>query len=289
MIGYIKTFKPELKVKDLTTYEAYYCGICKSLKKRYGLFKNMTLNFDCVFISLILDALNDTHPTSQSFRCAYNPGKKKVRVVNDATNFTSDVNIYLTYKKLKDDVKDEHKFISFIGTILLKRSGRKAGKRLGKLATKIDESLNELYKLEDESCSDSDKIANYYGKVVGDICKEQFKVNQNLIKISYHIGYNIGKWVYLIDAYDDLEKDVKNNSYNPYLKEYHYTNQDINEFKYSIKEKVRKQLYITVDKAVAAYELTTENKYSPLIFNILLEGIYNTTNTIIEGTCNYGK
>ncbi|MCK5812501.1 MAG: hypothetical protein KAG94_06345 [Clostridiales bacterium] len=289
MIGYIKTFKPELKVKDLTTYEAYYCGICKSLKKNYGLFKNMTLNFDCVFISLILDALNDTHPEAKSFRCAYSPLKKKVRVVNNATDFTSDINIYLTYKKLKDDVKDEHKFVSFIGSLLLTRSGKKAGKRLGDLAIKIDNNLNELYKLENSSCSDSNEIANFYGNVVGDICREKFISNKSLVKISYHIGYNIGKWVYLIDAFDDLEKDFKSGAYNPYLLEYKYTNQDINEFKYSIKEKVRKQLYMTVDKAVAAYELASENGYSPLIFNILLEGIYNTTNTIIEGKCNYGK
>ncbi|MBN2851857.1 MAG: hypothetical protein JXQ23_03890 [Clostridia bacterium] len=289
MIGYIKTFKPELKVKDLQVYESYYCGICKSLKTRYGLFKNMTLNYDCVFISLLIDALKDTSLTAESFRCAYNPMKKKTRILNQSTYFTSDVNLYLFYKKLKDDFHDERKLVSLIGSLFIKGAGKKAGKRLGKLKDEIDQNLDMLYSLENSHCFDSDTISSCYGKVVQAICSDQFENDKKLFKISSYLGYNVGKWVYLIDAFDDLEKDIKNKSYNPYVLEYHFENETVADFKSRIREKVKTQLYKILDEAVKAYELSDENKYSPIIFNILLEGIYNTTNTVIEGTCYYGK
>lgn len=289
MIGYIKTFKPELKVKDLQVYESYYCGICKSLKNRYGFLKNMTLNYDCVFISLLIDALNDTSANAESFRCAYNPLKKKTRIVNQSTDFTSDVNLYLFYKKLKDDFHDERKIVSFIGSLLIKRAGVKAGKRLGSLKKVIDDNLNEIYSLENRSCEESDVISSYYGKAVEAICSCQFENDKKLFKISSYLGYNIGKWVYLIDAYDDIEDDIRHHSYNPYVLEYKYDNETVTDFKARIKDKVKEQLFHILDEAVKAYELSDENRYSPIIFNILLEGIYNTTNTVIEGTCYYGK
>jgi len=290
MIGYIKIYKPELKVKDLQVYESYYCGVCKSLKNRYGLFKNMTLNNDSVFISLLIDSLNNLTPISEPFRCAYNPVKRKIRVVNNSTDYISDLNIYLVYKKLIDDYVDEKNVISFFGSLALKKAGKKAGKRIGGLKKIIDVNLNKLYKNEQKKCSDSEQMANIYGNIIKEICSYKFLNDKNLFIISSHIGYNIGKWVYLIDAFDDLEKDLKNKSYNPYLLEYNYNNDmDILTFKTSIKDSIRKKLYLILDEAVKAYELIEENKFSPIIYNILLEGIFNKTNEVMEGKCDCGK
>lgn len=290
MIGYIKIFKPELKVKHLQVYESYYCGLCKSLKTRYGFLKNMTLNYDIVFISLLIDCLNNVEPSSSSFRCAYNPGKSKIRVVNNTTDYVADVNIYLMYKKLYDDYKDEKKILSLIGYILLKRAGNKASKSITNIKNVIDKNLNELYNMEILKCNNSEIVADLYGNIIKSISNEKFEKNSNLYVIASHIGYNIGKWVYLIDAYDDIELDIKKNNYNPYIYEYNYnSNDDVIKFKNSIKQKVRKQLFSILDEVVKAYELVEENKYSPLIYNIILEGILNTTNRVLEGKCNYGK
>jgi len=290
MIGYIKIFKPELKVKNLQIYESYYCGVCKSLKTRYGLFKNMTLNNDAVFVSLLIDSLKNNISNHKPFRCAYNPIKKRVRVVNESTDFASDVNIYLMYKKLIDDFNDEKKIISLIGSTLIKGSGKKASKNIGSLKDIIDKNLDSIYSLEKEKCSNSNDISNLYGNIIEQVCNIKFKDNLELFKISSCIGYNIGKWVYLIDAYDDIIDDVKNNSYNPYILEYNYkSTDDIYEFKERIKSKVKTQLFKILDKVVIAYELVDENAISPIIYNIILDGIYNTTNTVLEGKCNHVK
>jgi len=53
MIGYIKTYPPDLKMKEYVKYNAYYCGICHSIKDRWGQIPRLTLNYDCVFFSSI--------------------------------------------------------------------------------------------------------------------------------------------------------------------------------------------------------------------------------------------
>lgn len=290
MIGYINIFKPELKVKELALYESYYCGICKSIKSNYGLFKNYTLNYDCTFIAILIDALNDSIIKTEDFRCPYNPQKKKKRILNDATNFTSHINMYLIYKKIEDDVNDEHKFKYKLAKGLLNGAGKKAKENIGDLSISIDENLNSLYALEKAKCNDSIKIANYYGNIMKDICSYKFKEDERLFKISASIGYNVGKWVYLIDAYDDIEEDIKDKNYNPFVLEYEYNDSiTIEKFKSDIKEKVKVKMFESLNNAVNAFELVDENKYTGLLYNILIDGIYNKTQLVMEGKCKNGK
>ena len=49
MFGYVTVCEPELKVKDLKKYRAYYCGLCRTLKEDYGFMGQMTLTYDMTF------------------------------------------------------------------------------------------------------------------------------------------------------------------------------------------------------------------------------------------------
>ena len=57
MFGYVTICEPELKVKDLRKYKAYYCGLCHILKEKYGISGQMTLTYDMTFAIILLTSL----------------------------------------------------------------------------------------------------------------------------------------------------------------------------------------------------------------------------------------
>ena len=95
------------------------------------------------------------------------------------------------------------------------------------------------------------------------------------------IGYNLGKWIYIIDAFDDMERDIKSGSYNPLLRQYKYENQDIKDFKASIAEEVKVGLLQALSQATGSLELLKlDNK--GIISNIAYEGLYGKTERVLN-------
>ncbi|MBR2870230.1 MAG: hypothetical protein IKB98_02465, partial [Clostridia bacterium] len=50
-------------------------------------------------------------------------------------------------------------------------------------------------------------IAQIVKEIVGDVYSEDL----------YLLSYNLGKWIYLIDALDDFDKDIKKQNYNVFV------------------------------------------------------------------------
>ena len=46
MFGYIIVNKQELKFREFDVYQSYYCGLCQSLKERFGRRGQLTLSYD---------------------------------------------------------------------------------------------------------------------------------------------------------------------------------------------------------------------------------------------------
>ena len=170
MIGYVKVYKPELKMKDYQVYNAYYCGICKSLGKQYGLIYRNLLNFDSVFLSIALDSINDYVCELEDFRCILHPIKKKLRCTDSISiDYVTDITVYMTYKKLLDDINDDNSLIAKIGATAFKSAFKKAADTLGELGSLIEANLMRLNELENQKSYSIDETADCYGKIYSDI------------------------------------------------------------------------------------------------------------------------
>ena len=121
MLGYVVPDKPELKIREFELYSGYYCGLCKSVKQRYGQLPRIVLNYDSVFLALVLGALGSNIENIKHERCPVHPLKKRTVVYNEAAvDYAADMMLLLAYFNLMDEKRDEGGIKPAAGVILLK-------------------------------------------------------------------------------------------------------------------------------------------------------------------------
>ncbi|MBQ7906407.1 MAG: hypothetical protein IJ309_00375 [Clostridia bacterium] len=221
MFGYIKPVIPELKVRDHELYKAIYCGLCKTMGKRTGCMSNVTLSYDFVFLALLRSALTEQKGEVRLRRCAMHPFKKRpILEPNPCLEYCAEASTILTRLKLKDNINDSHGFKRFKAKIAGGVSVflKKTGKELIPLEEEISSLIDELSALEKAKEDSIDKVANVFGRLLGRVA--DYGLSGSQAKIAYSIGYHLGKWIYVIDAYDDFYDDVKTGSYNPLVNAY---------------------------------------------------------------------
>ena len=212
MFGYIVVHKPELKVREYETYRASYCGLCHSLKKRYGRIGQLTLSFDMTFLALLLTGLYEPETISGQGRCLAHPMQKHCCRQNPYFDYAADMNILLTYYKCLDDWKDEKKASARLLSFLLKGKMRKLSSSEQEKSRKIQELLDQLSACEKENIQDIDKTAGFFGAIMAELFV--YAEDEWADKLRC-MGFFFGKFIYLMDAYEDIEEDLKQGRYNP--------------------------------------------------------------------------
>ena len=125
MFGYVTVCEPELKIKDFRKYRSYYCGLCQTLKEKYGFYEQMTLTYDMTFAILLLTSLYECESRIEQHRCKVHLVKKQTMRRNEMTEYAADMNLLLAYYHLEDDWADEKKAAAFLGKpVLLVRNIR---------------------------------------------------------------------------------------------------------------------------------------------------------------------
>jgi len=224
MFGYITAVQGELTVNDLNRLKSYYCGLCFCIKERFGNIPRMFLNYDTTFFAVLLDGLSSEDNTTKSSHCIRHPLSQRNYIYNNsAINYAADLNIALVYYKLLDNILDENDFKSFSSSKILKHYYNKISNNT--LKTTIHNCLDELHQLEKSKNTYSiDELSHPYSNLLGLILKDYpEKLNNDCEKTRnylYNFGYSFGKWIYLIDALDDLKDDIDFNTFNPLVKVY---------------------------------------------------------------------
>ena len=215
MFGYIKPNVGELKVKDYELYRATYCGLCRAMGKCTGCVSKLTLSYDFVFFALVRMAITKSKGEIKARRCMYWPIKKRPMLeINPTLEYTAKASVILTRIKLKDNINDTRGFSHFLAKIvgLVSVFFKKTDEALLPLANEIQGCFDELLELEKGECDSIDMVADTSGKLIGKVMS--FGLEEEMADVAYEIGYHLGKWVYVIDACDDLKRDVKKGSYN---------------------------------------------------------------------------
>ncbi|MEL7654608.1 MAG: DUF5685 family protein, partial [Bacillota bacterium] len=289
MLGYIKPDKPDLKIKEFEIYSGYYCGICKSIAKRYGQFPRLALNYDSVFLAILIAGLDPLRENIRIERCIVHPAKKRSIIYDSPEiDYAADILLLLAYYKLKDDYQDERSKRAAIGTALLKGTYRKLQELAPGKCSYVQEQLDELTRLERENCASIDRSAEPFARLMEEVFDysgwKDEKNREELSPVFRRIGYHLGKWIYLIDAYDDIEENYKKKSFNPLILqfEFHPDTESIDQFKARIRERVEMNLVLYLAEIAKSCGQLKIEKNQGLIENILYFGLMRKTEEILQ-------
>ena len=277
MFGYVNVYKDELKIKDYDIYRAYYCGLCKMLGKKHNQLVRLSLNYDLTFLAILIDAM-----TSESFEmtmsgCLKKLGKKKIVSKAKGLEFSADMNVILAYYKLKDDISDGFSLKALISIIPFLRRAGLIKKKYPDLCKTISDSLLRLKFLEETKCDVIDKAAHEFAVIM----QSMFETAD--INLS-ELGYSLGRLIYIMDAYDDIESDFIKKNYNPAVIQYGYKG----EFTSEILKSMSDNLYITLGHMSEIYENLKIIKNKPVLDNIIYLGMRAKCDFIIN-KCKTGK
>lgn len=271
MFGYVCPLKSELRIREYEVYKSYYCGLCKTLKKNYGFISSLFLSNDCTFLYMVCDSLEEEF-VCEPCKCGVHPFRKCAKAVSKWADYAAAVNVLLAYGKLADDKKDSKK--GYVLSFLLKRAYKKALKKYSNVNDYIKGMLETLWKCESEKSGDTDKTAHSFAVMLGRIFEE---ADENQWEELYDFGYNLGRWIYLADAADDIKKDIKSGEYNVFLQKYG------NVALKDIKDEVAFSLNISLAKAKEAFNKIKIKKNKEIIENVICLGLPDNTNKVLKG------
>lgn len=262
MFGYIVINKQELKFKEFDVYHSYYCGLCQALKEKYGKIGQMTLTYDLTFLIMLLADLYQDESVCDRCRCVAHPLEKHLTRTSRFTEYAADMNLLLSYYKCKDDWNDEHKWSRRATSALLhNKAAQIRGKYPGKAKT-IEKWLVQLHTYEQNHTGTIDEVAGCFGQIMADI----FAFRQDEWEADLRqMGFYLGKFVYLMDAYEDLEQDEQNGTFNPLLplwKEEWF------------EDHCRQILTMMLAEACQAFQRLPLADYVPILGNILYSGVW---------------
>ena len=216
MFGYIVPAMEALSEENRNRYQAYYCGLCRTLKERHGNLGRLTLSNDMTFLFLLLTSLYEPEEETGDGRCAPHPIRPRRYMKNTFAEYCADMNIALAYHKGLDDWKDDRSVIGRAQAGLLEKGYRRVEAQYPEKCKAIEECLSAIGCLEAENAMLADAPANLTARMLGMIfrCRED-----EWAETMEEMGAALGRFIYLMDAYDDLVSDCKHGRYNP-LKEY---------------------------------------------------------------------
>ncbi len=222
MFGYVKTVRGELRIREYEYYRASYCGLCRAMGKCTGQCSRMLLSYDFAYLANVRMTLVGEKPAFEKRRCMVHPLRRRVMMERNAQlDFCAAASAILAYEKCRDNVADERGFARLrarLSCLFLRGAYRRAKKRLPALALAVREHLGRLAALEKEGNSSVDLAAAVFGDLLADVTA--YGLEGTSATLARRIGFETGRFIYMLDALDDLEKDVKKGRYNPFALAY---------------------------------------------------------------------
>lgn len=262
MFGYIIINKGDLKFKEFDVYHAYYCGLCRELKERYGLTGQMTLSYDMTFVIMLLGALYEPETVTDSCKCAAHPFERHMTKRNVFTEYAADMNILLSYYKCMDDWTDDRKYGKRLYALLLKQGYREVEKKYGSRVRCVETLMRALSRKEKENCGDIDEMSRLFGEIMAEIMVYRQDEWKDTL---YRLGLYLGKFIYLCDAYEDIERDRKDGNYNPFHRLYEDPD---------FEEKAKKILVLMMSECSREFETLPILENIGILRNIIYSGVW---------------
>lgn len=273
-----------MKVKDEELFKAYYCGLCKSINSENGTAPRFALNYDLNFLGIFLSSLQNGANEIGSERCMAHPLKKrKFAHDSEALSYTANVGTMLAYFNMKDDWMDERSLAGLLGSWAFFSGNKKAKKKFERKHAFIAEKIEELSRLEGEECADLDMVTDVFAKIMEEIWNYDGLKSEADKKALKWLGYNLGRWIYILDAFDDIEDDFEKNRYNPIVQGYRKIGEDIDSFKRRVKAEIEPGLTYSLVCISDSFELLDVKKNRDILENIIYLGMRKRMDKVLCG------
>ncbi len=280
MFGYIRPLKAELLVREYEQYRGVYCTLCRWMGKAYGRISRLTLSYDATFLAMVIAGMSEECPQFSAGRCVVNPMKKCAYCSGneEAFRYAAALSILLTDAKLRDDQADG-KLPAKIGAGFLRLLGRGSRKKAAKAYPRLEE-LVESY-VQAQSLAEKqpgislDACADPTAQLLASVLRELSPENEKRALILERFGYFLGRWIYLMDAADDLSDDLKKGNFNPFIG---YLSLQANtplegEAKIEAEKSCNGVLNGTMAQILPAFYLLEWNRFGPILQNIVEKGL----------------
>lgn len=277
MFGYLQVQKSELLVREFEAYKAVYCGLCKQMGKDYSFLTRFSLSYDCAYYAMLLMSFHRSCSGFIDRRCTFNPLKKCRFALTESDSYgkAAAFSVISAYFKLKDDISDSGLFKRIMYRMILpffSHWRKKAAKKYADIDNLISQMMDMQYEAEHNLERSVDRAAHPTAFLLGNIFSLEAK-DETDRRVLYEFGYQLGRWIYLIDAADDAVQDKKSGNYNPFI--------DIN-------GKIAKVNYIaavlnqSLARAYDAYNLIDLTDFKGILDNMILKGFPTVQNKITD-------
>lgn len=260
MFGYVVANKPELKFREFDVYRSYYCGLCHSLKSRHGLSGQLTLSYDMTFLVMLLSSLYEPDLHEYSKRCVIHPIKHQHIIHSEYSDYVADMNVILSYYKCLDDWNDDKNILKLAYSKLLKNGTNFYIEKSGAISSLLDE-LGTREKMNETNI---DVVAGLFGKIMEILFVPKKDIYSDGLG---RMGFFLGKFIYIMDAFDDVKDDVKKGRYNIFSN--HYKEPDF-------KKKVKDMLTMMIAECCDAFEMLPIVDNADILRNILYSGVWSS-------------
>ena len=275
MLGYVKAYKPEMKIKDYELYSGIYCSLCRALGRLYSPIAQLFLSYDFAFAAVLRLAAAENGCRFSKKRCPYNPVKKCMICGNkNELDFCAHAVIITVFYKIKDNLHDggiKSKLLALLVYPIISLMHRKAVRLAPEAEKIIAESIKKQDETEKKQDACIDEAAHHSADALGKVISLGFEGEAK--NSLYNLGYMVGRYVYILDAADDIEADIKNGSFNPLKAEFG---------KKEFAEKVRGMLNLTQSSALEALDCTEKNRFEDILENIVLDGLEVSAENVLK-------
>ena len=261
MFGYVTANWKELSGEQQDRYGAIYCGICHGIHAQSGNAARLGLSYDMAFLAALLMSLYEPEERTGENACLMHPVKRRPWVDNDIIRYCADMNVALAYYNCLDDWQDDRKLSAKVLADLFGKQYPAIEARYPRQCGAIRDCIARLSELEKTNCPNPDEPAGVFGELMAELMVYEEDLWAPTLR---QMGQALGRFIYLLDAAMDYDKDEKKGKYNPYLAM--GTGKD--------PARWEEYLVLTMGRCTQAFEKLPLVQDKALLDNILYSGVW---------------
>ena len=277
MFGYVRPVLDRLSEEQREAYQSAYCGLCHALARRCGFFARFTLQYDFTFLAILLAASESCE--AERRRCPAHPVRKpRLCLRGEALDLAADESMILTWHKLCDDVADRCLFAGLPARSLrlaFRGAYRKASAARPRFDGRVREGLARLSALEEARSPELDRVADVFASLLSaaaDSLPPDHPNRRPMEQLLYHLG----RWIYLADAWDDLDEDGEKGRYNPLAARFQGEVREQRDY-------FEATLTHSARLAASAANLMDLGEWTPIVENVIYLGLPTVQRAVLEG------
>ncbi len=263
MFGYVTINRSSLTEEQYKRFRMHYCGLCRRLGERYGLAARAVLSYDMTFLALLHSSLYEPEESEARLPCPARFGRRMDTLQSPAYDYAADMNIAFAYFKALDDAGDDRSLRAGLYAKGLEKSYRRVKSTYPDKCRKIEECIQNLSEMEKRGETLCDLPANLMGDLFAEVYAKEDDFWAAPLKT---LGGAVGRFIYLCDAFEDLEEDIRKKRYNPLLS--YRDRPDLRDF-------VGRSLTMLISEGADAFEMLPLEKDADILRNILYSGIWS--------------